>query len=99
MTSKNLVPAAIAPIHYLLVLNSCNDDNATKKNNVKVLFKAGYVRNEWACAIAALNGNIEMLKWLREIGFPWDKKCYTLAERRGHDKVVQWLHENGCPTV
>jgi hypothetical protein len=91
--NKRYVPAK-PPIDYLILLNSPMFDNTTKEE-VNRLLAAGYKPISTACSLAALNGNIEMLQWLREIGFPWDKGlCYTLAKRRGHKEVLQWLLYN-----
>lgn len=50
------------------------------------------------CAYAALKGDLPMLQWLRESGFPWDASSATpnVQGRRNH--VVEWAIENGCPT-
>ena len=49
------------------------------------------------CKWAALQGQLEILKWLRENDFPWDEKTCTRAVRGGHLEVLQWLRANSCP--
>ena len=44
-----------------------------------------------------LNGHLEVLKWLRENGCPWDMLTYSNAAKNGHLYVLKWLKENGCP--
>jgi hypothetical protein len=42
-------------------------------------------------------GHLEMLKWARENGCPWDEQtCYSAASG-GHIEVLRWARENGCP--
>ena len=49
------------------------------------------------CFYAAKGGHLEVLKWLRENGCPWDScTCYSAA-KGGHLEVLKWLRENGCP--
>eukprot|EP00587_Corethron_hystrix_P009281 CAMPEP_0113304708 /NCGR_PEP_ID=MMETSP0010_2-20120614/4618_1 /TAXON_ID=216773 ORGANISM="Corethron hystrix, Strain 308" /NCGR_SAMPLE_ID=MMETSP0010_2 /ASSEMBLY_ACC=CAM_ASM_000155 /LENGTH=368 /DNA_ID=CAMNT_0000158963 /DNA_START=206 /DNA_END=1309 /DNA_ORIENTATION=+ /assembly_acc=CAM_ASM_000155 len=50
-----------------------------------------------ACMHAAKGGHIEMLKWLRAVGCPWDKETSTEAARRGHLDLLIWLRQEGCP--
>jgi len=45
------------------------------------------------CLEAAVSGNLEVLKWLREEGCPWHE---DLCNEAG-EKVVKWAVRNGCP--
>jgi hypothetical protein len=47
-------------------------------------------------AKAALEGNLEGVKWARANGCPWDADACTNAARGGHMELLQWLHTNGC---
>ena len=50
------------------------------------------------CYNAAEYGWLEVLKWARINGCPWDKHtCYWVAEARGHLEVVKWVRNYGCP--
>ena len=60
------------------------------------------------CALAALKGDLALLRWAREIGCSWDCAircdcCGTkfgpceCAATHGHLEVIQWARENGCP--
>ncbi|KAL6076959.1 Ankyrin repeat domain-containing protein [Balamuthia mandrillaris] len=49
------------------------------------------------CRVWFQGGHLEVLKWARENGCPWDKTVFMMAAARGHLEVVKWAHENGCP--
>ena len=49
------------------------------------------------CVWAAKEGQLEILKWLRENDFPWDEKTCRLAAGGGHLEILRWAHSNGCP--
>jgi hypothetical protein len=40
---------------------------------------------------------MEMLKWMRQNGCPWNELACSNAARGGHLEVLQWLKQNGCP--
>ena len=50
-------------------------------------------------AAVARRGNLNLLKWLREQGSPWDEKVCRVAAKEGHLEILVWLKEMGCPTV
>lgn len=52
--------------------------------------------NEKTCAVAAENGHLHVLKWLRENGCPWDRDVTTFAASGGHTDVIYWARINGC---
>ena len=37
-----------------------------------------------------------MLKWLREVGCPWDGATFSSAEKTKHEHVMKWLIKNGA---
>ena len=49
------------------------------------------------CAEMARNGNIELLKFLRVKGCPWDFWTCSYAAKYGHLECLKYAHENGCP--
>lgn len=51
--------------------------------------------DEYACAEAAENNQLEMLIYLREQGCPWDEKTYISA--RKHPLIFKYVLENNCP--
>ena len=46
---------------------------------------------------AAEGGHLEMLKWARENGCPWDEDTCANAAKGGHLEVLKWARENDCP--
>ena len=49
----------------------------------------------WLCEGAACNNKLELLKWLRESGCPWEEvPVCTGATRSGHVDLLQWLQQN-----
>ena len=46
---------------------------------------------------AALHGNLEVLMYLHENGYPWDSFTCKEAAGGGHLELLKYLHENGCP--
>ena len=49
------------------------------------------------CAFAALGGQLDAFRWLRENGCPWDRQTMYNAQIYGHLEVVQWARDNGIP--
>jgi hypothetical protein len=47
--------------------------------------------------LAALDGNLDCLKYAHEHGCPWHKGTTYIAARNGHLKCLMYAHENGCP--
>jgi hypothetical protein len=41
-------------------------------------------------------GHLEVLKWARENGCPWDYRVCTHAAANGQLTVLKWAIENGC---
>ena len=42
-------------------------------------------------------GHLEMLKWLRSEGCPWNERACSGAAQSGHLEVLKWLRSEGCP--
>ena len=51
----------------------------------------------WTCAFAAEDGHLEILKWARANGCPWDEGTCEYAAHGGHLEGLKWARENGCP--
>ena len=49
------------------------------------------------CVWAARRGCLEVLKWARVNGCPWDERVCEFAAEGGHLEVLRWAHANGCP--
>ena len=54
--------------------------------------------NEWACAGAALEGHLEVLKYLREEAkAPWDYEVLHFAHAKKHLECLRYAIEKKCP--
>ena len=49
------------------------------------------------CTYAARDGHLEVLRWARRNGCPWDWRTCSAAATGGHLEVLQWARQNGCP--
>ena len=49
------------------------------------------------CWRMALNGNLELLQFLRVKGCPWDEWTCAYAAQNGHLECLRYARENGCP--
>ena len=47
--------------------------------------------------MAAVNGHLEVLQWLRANGCPWNANTCAWAARNGHLELMNWARVNGCP--
>jgi hypothetical protein len=56
-----------------------------------------YVEEATKCADAALRGDLESIKSLREKGEPWDWRTCASAAKRWDFELLEWLIQNGCP--
>ena len=75
--------------------------NAVKLGCVSALHRlqrGGSLQNpEYLCHAAALSGQLEELKLLRENDCPWDESTCFGAAFGGHLEVLRWVRANGCP--
>ena len=53
--------------------------------------------SEYLLQLAAETGQLEVVKWLRANGCPWDEMTCSWAAQGGRLEVLQWLRANGCP--
>ena len=53
--------------------------------------------SEKACMLAAKNGHLEVLKYLRSAGCPWDKWVCNYAAKHGHLEVLKYVRSSGYP--
>ena len=56
----------------------------------------GFTINDKICDLAASEGSLSILKWIRENGFSWDKYTCANAALNGHLDILKWAHNNGC---
>jgi len=73
-------------------------ENEKQVNGGQVLRVVTILKNpDSLCYEAAEKGHLEMLKWARENGCPWDECTCSGAAGNGHLEVLKWARENGCP--
>ncbi len=53
---------------------------------------------DWWCDKAIYYGHLNILKFLREIGCPWNSDTYKCALKYGNEELIKWVIDNGCPT-
>ena len=58
--------------------------------------EGGFAMDEKLMACVAGNGNLELVKWLRGKGCPWDWYTCHFAVDEGHVEVLRWARENGA---
>lgn len=46
---------------------------------------------------AALRGDLKVVKWFREKGYPWSDGICMLLARRGHLEALKYVRGHGCP--
>jgi len=42
-------------------------------------------------------GHIELLKWARENGYPWDEDTHENGKENGDPALMRYLEDEGCP--
>ena len=95
---RDAVDATGRDIEKLNTSTKCRD--AAKLgwlSTLKNRLRRGILHKPSVCTQAAMGGHLEIVKWARKNGCPWDKD-YTCAwvARHGLLKVLKWARENGC---
>ena len=54
------------------------------------------VRRYSVCAMAAQEGHLEALRWVRDHGCGWNLTTCARAAANGHLEVLRWARANGC---
>ncbi len=52
--------------------------------------------DNYFCNIAALNGHLHIIKYLKEIGYELDEYVCSFAAFNGHLNIIKWARENKC---
>ena len=85
----------------LITVKKPEEREAVKKGYLSTLqhmhSRGRLSRKKYLCEDAARGGHLEVLKWARENGCPWDERMCTYAAEGGHLEVLKWARENGCP--
>ncbi len=50
------------------------------------------------CNNIVQRGHLEILKFARGIGCPWNSATYDYALKYGNEELIKWVIDNGCPT-
>ena len=53
--------------------------------------------DSWTINMAALQGNLAMVKYCVDNGCPMNAGACMYAAKKGHLDVLKYLHENDCP--
>jgi len=71
----------------------------SEPDKIKLLFAHGGKCKfiERFSEIAALNGNLVNMKWLKENNCPWGTWTFRNAAHNGNLDNMKWLKENNCP--
>ena len=64
---------------------------------LKYCVENGCEVHEGTCAVAALYGNLECLKYLREKNVKWDHQTVQLARENNHVECLNYALANKCP--
>lgn len=62
---------------------------------IKLLKDKDFLWNETSCMLAIQH--IDILKWLRTNGCPWDARTFDMAVKLGDISLIKWLNEEKCP--
>ncbi len=63
----------------------------------KFWYSQGFLNKSNLCNFAAMNGQIETLKWARANGCYWDEYTCRIVAKNGHLETLKWARDNGCP--
>ena len=81
-------------------------NKAAKEGKLEILiwgvdsgYKLNAILDEDTIAYAALNGHLEMVKYLRKlhIPMPWHARTCRYAAENGHLELLKWVRANQCP--
>jgi len=50
----------------------------------------------YACEMAAKAGRLDILEYMRELGYAWNEWTCWKAARNGHLDILRYAHEHGC---
>ena len=83
-------------VQFLAILNTYDRDRRADISLLALISRYHDPRSN-TIKNAARAGNLEMVKWLRERGRPWNKETCEIAAREGHTELFEWARDNGCP--
>ncbi len=84
----------------------CNENvcrNASLGGHLEILIWAinnkCYLDESIIYYAAAIENNLNIIKWLHENNYEWDYKTCNGAAEKGHLELLKWLLKNGCGFV
>jgi len=69
--------------------------HSSRSASLRVVASKTTASAEWDSG-ACWGGQLEVLKWLRANGCPWDKQTCYIAAHGGHLEVLKRARANGC---
>ncbi len=83
----------LASLELVVLMYVCK---ASKRNAVSFLRNSKSLQYVKMCDEAAEKGHLEVLHWLRSLGYKWSNFTCQAASRGGNLNVLKWLRSNGC---
>ncbi len=98
---------------HIAVLDWCYGNNCNINEICSISIEKGHVHllkwlqehefafdnhSYWMCNRAVQYNNLEVLKFLRNIGCLWSKYTYKYGLDSGNQELIKWMEDNGCPT-
>lgn len=75
--------------------------NASTLGHAKICFEEIDINDtiypSQLCQLAARNGDIPILQYLRSVDCYWDYRTCSSAAKHGQLATLKWANENGCP--
>ena len=66
---------------------------------VQQLHASGVPWTEWACGLAVLNDHLDVLRWLRANGCPWDRdRCLSTSIYMQNIDISAWIESDSIRT-
>ena len=65
----------------------------------RLYWKELSVSTKWICSSAAYFGRLDVLRYARLRGCPWDSYCYIYAMKGNQIPALHYLHKKGCPVT
>jgi hypothetical protein len=94
VTSYNVLTIQHAKICYNDIVTYPFKQTSLVKSS---LLRRGPNRQETLCKLAAQQGNLAVLQYLRSVHCQWDDRTFLMAAWNGDLQVLQWIHDNNCP--
>lgn len=92
---SHLVEVQVSFLHFLSSTSAIGIINNLDETFLSEIF---FIRRLEAVSLrCAENGDLDMLKFARENGCPWDEKTCMLAAENDNLDVLKWARENGGP--